>query len=242
MLPKEKLKDLLLEPGFSRLQRLLLILAVDVNTPKSIRTIKELGKSGGLQAISNWNISDILRDSDGTAANTGTGWELTARGKRLIKSLGVETKDITIVKTTTSLRTQIKAIHNVNTVNFLNEAVSCLENKNYRAAVVLSWVGAISVLQNHVVDRYLPAFNTDASRVDSKWKPAKTTDDLSRMKESDFLNTLERLSILGKNVKQELEKSLILRNSCGHPNSLVIAEHNVAAHIETLILNVFTKF
>ena len=57
-----------------------------------------------------------------------------------------------------------------------------------------------------------------------------------------LLDTLVRLSIIGKNVKQELDKCLSLRNSRGHPNSLVIAEHNVAAHIEILILNVFKKF
>jgi len=43
-------------------------------------------------------------------------------------------------------------------------------------------------------------------------------------------------------VRQELEGCLKLRNGCGHPNSLKLGENKVAAHLETLILNVFAKF
>ena len=62
------------------------------------------------------------------------------------------------------------------------------------------------------------------------------------MKEYDFLQVLAALSIIGKNVKDELEQCLKLRNSCGHPNSLKIGEHKVASHIEILILNVYSKY
>jgi hypothetical protein len=62
------------------------------------------------------------------------------------------------------------------------------------------------------------------------------------MKEHDFLDVLESISVLGKNVKQELQKCLQLRNGCGHPNTLQIADHKVSAHVEDLILNVFAKF
>jgi hypothetical protein len=62
------------------------------------------------------------------------------------------------------------------------------------------------------------------------------------MKESEFLVVLEKLSVIGKSVKKQLEQCLDLRNGCGHPNSLKIAEHVVASHIEILILNVFARF
>ena len=111
-----------------------------------------------------------------------------------------------------------------------------------RAAVVLSWIGAVSVLQRYIVDHKLNDFNTEAVRRNSKWKEAKTTDDLGLMKEVTFLDILQAISILGKNVKQELLKGLTLRNGCGHPNSLKLAEHKVSAHIEDLILNVYSQF
>jgi hypothetical protein len=49
--------------------------------------------------------------------------------------------------------------------------------------------------------------------------------------------------VIGKNVKQLLQNEcLMLRNACGHPNSVSIAENSVAAHIEKLIKNVFARF
>ena len=62
------------------------------------------------------------------------------------------------------------------------------------------------------------------------------------MEEYDFLQVLESISVIGKSMKQELEKRLQLRNACGNPGSLKMAEKTVAAHIEVLILNVFSQF
>jgi hypothetical protein len=85
-------------------------------------------------------------------------------------------------------------------------------------------------------------FNQEAKRRYSKWKEAKSTDDLALMQEYDFLQILAAISVIGKNVKQELEQCLQLRNACGHPNSLAIGEHRVASHLEILVLNVYSKF
>jgi predicted nuclease of predicted toxin-antitoxin system len=49
-------------------------------------------------------------------------------------------------------------------------------------------------------------------------------------------------SILHKAEKQILQDRLDLRNQCGHPNPLVIAEHTVAHHIELLMLNVYSRY
>lgn len=243
MLNKERLKDLVHKPGVTKLNILLLILSVDVEKPKSVAEIKKLATYAGLRAANNWNVSSVLSRSKGLAIRGDKGWELTSSGKKHVTDkFGIESKSQIVVKTSTSLRKHVAKLTDVDTVNFLNEAISCFECGNYRAAVVLSWVGAISVLQKYVVKQQLSAFNKEAFRVNSKWRNAKTEDDLSRMKERDFLDILARLSIIGKNVKQELEKCLQLRNSCGHPNSLVIGENNVASHIETLILNIFSKF
>jgi uncharacterized protein YutE (UPF0331/DUF86 family) len=62
------------------------------------------------------------------------------------------------------------------------------------------------------------------------------------MRESDFLDVLDFLSIIGKNTKQQLKECLQLRNACAHPSTLQIGPHRVASHLEILILNVFSKF
>jgi hypothetical protein len=102
----------------------------------------------------------------------------------------------------------------------------------------MSWIGALSVLYGHVHSYYLKEFNDEAARVNPEWKAARSTDDLARMKENDFLNKIAAISVIGKNVKQQLENCLTLRNGCGHPNSLKLGPNGVAHHIEILLLNV----
>jgi hypothetical protein len=60
--------------------------------------------------------------------------------------------------------------------------------------------------------------------------------------EYESLQVISAISVIGRNVKQGLEGALRLRNGCGHPNSLRVADVQVAAHIEVLLLNVFEKF
>ena len=90
--------------------------------------------------------------------------------------------------------------------------------------------------------KHLAALNAEAAKRDAKWKPAKTADNLGKMKEATFLEITESVGMIGKNVKQELEACLKLRNACGHPNSLKIGPNKVAAHLETLALNVYALF
>jgi hypothetical protein len=59
---------------------------------------------------------------------------------------------------------------------------------------------------------------------------------------SNFLQVLSAISILGKNVKDELETCLKLRNGCGHPNSFVVGAHKASSHVETPIQNILPSF
>jgi hypothetical protein len=138
-------------------------------------------------------------------------------------------------------RSQLANITNEEARGFVEEAIECFESDLYRAAVVMSWIAAVRVLYDRVHTLHLNEFNDEATRVDSRWKRAKTPDDLARMKESEFLDRISAISIIGKNVKQELQKCLELRNGCGHPNSLNIGRNTVAHHIEILLMNVLTQ-
>ncbi len=145
-------------------------------------------------------------------------------------------------KEAASLRLLLPKIKNENVSTFLIEAIVCAERSLFRAAVVLSWVGAMALLHEHVATNHLVEFNAEASRRDPKWKPVKTTDELGRMKEAAFLEILQTLRVVGPNVRQELEVCLKLRNACGHPNSFKLGSNRVAAHLETLALNVYAVF
>ena len=120
--------------------------------------------------------------------------------------------------------------------------IVCAEQSLFRAAIVLSWVGAMALLHQEVISKYLIVFNAEALRRDAKWRAARSADDLGRLNESAFLEIAQSIGLIGKNVKQELDTCLKLRNGCGHPNSLKIGANKVAAHVETLALNVYAVF
>ena len=242
MIDKSRLKDLLSKPEYSKLEKILICLAVEVDDPFQVKEIKKLAVSSGLRLAKNWNISQFLSASNGLAIRTDDGWELTSDGRTRVSEIAGSVASSPILVIASSVRQYLPKISDKKTKEFVEEAIECYESKHLRAAVVLSWVGAMSLLYKHVIENCLVSFNAEATRRDAKWKNAKNADDLGKMKEANFLHVIEHLSILGKNVKQELETCLKLRNSCGHPNSLVIGESRVASHMEILVLNVFSVF
>lgn len=64
-------------------------------------------------------------------------------------------------------------------------------------------------------------------------------EDFDLLKESDFLDRLSAISLIGKTRKAALKRCLDFRNNCGHPNSLKVSDRAVAAHLEVLLENVF---
>jgi len=241
LLTEELLKELLSKKEFSNTDKILFCLAESDFAPKKVADIRALATRNGLRAIKDWNVSQLLARS-GKALSIAGKWELSGDGKSHTNTLIGPFAATPVQVIAPALRTHLTKITNPDVRLFAEEGVRCFEQHLYRSAVVLSWVGAVALLYDHVLKSHLANFNAEAIRRNPKWKPAKTADDLSKMGEFDFLQILESISVIGKNVKQELEKQLKLRNGCGHPNSLKIAEHTVASHLEILILNVFAVF
>lgn len=238
MLNSDSIKQYISDPDIHQQDKVLLCLALDISSSKPVKKITEIGIHCGYPQIKKLNVSSILSRQKGLVVRSPNGWELTTKGQAHIKSLIGGSAAII----SNSLRTSMHSIHNSDTKKFVEEAVLCFEAHLYRAAVVLSWVGAVSVLYNHVLTNHKQTFNTMATNKNPKWKHANTIDDLARMKESDFLDVCESSSIIGKSVKQELQTALTLRNGCGHPNTLKLGENRVSAHIESLILNIYSQF
>jgi len=147
-----------------------------------------------------------------------------------------------LVEQATTLRSLVFELNDVDTKQYLTEAITCIENRLYRASVVMTWSAAIHILKKEVEDKYLNVFNDQARKVSPNWRTARNSDDLGLMNEKDFLDRLENISLIGKDVKRQLQECLTLRNSCGHPNSLRVEKHRVASCLEILILNVFQRF
>ena len=66
--------------------------------------------------------------------------------------------------------------------------------------------------------------------------------DFGTLGEADMLLVCQDAGIVDKAERMELQARLDLRNRCGHPNSVKLAEHAVASHIEILLLNVYSKY
>lgn len=240
MLTSQELKTWL-HRDVTNADRLLLILAT-FDSAAGVSAIKERASKAGLKITDKWNPSTTLRRTKGLAINVPGGWEITDSGRQHLRNLGVGGISPATVQIASELRAHLTDISKPDVRAFVEEAVRCVEAELLRSAVVMSWVGAVAVLQDHVIRHCLTAFNAEAKRVNPNWRDAITADNLGRMKETDFLDRLAAISVLGKNVKERLKVQLDLRNSCGHPNSFAIGPHTVTSHIEILILNVFKRF
>lgn len=243
MLTLEQLKATVHKKGLTRTDVALLCVGAAGARGVATGSVREFALNAGVKGAKSLNISQHLASAKGRVFKTPSGWELTTEGRQHVAALAAEAlASSPAAAEAKSLRVLLDGIKSAETRSFLTEAIVCAECSLFRAAVVLSWEGALSVLQHEVVSKHLTVFNSEAQRRNAKWKAAKTSDDLSRMKESVFLEVCESISMIGQNVKQELEASLKLRNACGHPNTLKISSNKVAAHIEILTMNVFKVF
>lgn len=235
------LKDWLHRATISQGDKLLILLSTFEGSV-ALKEILDRAEEAGIKRRYWSNPSATLARARGLAIHTGGGWEITNAGRLKLANDGIMEGSTGILNVASELRQYLKGLHDAETISFLNETIRCYELGLFRSAIVMSWLAAIYVLQRDVIKNRLADFNREALRVNDKWKAAKFTDDLTKMKESDFLDRLSAIGMIGANVKTSLKECLDRRNACGHPNSYKIGQNMVAAHTETLLLNVFSKF
>lgn len=125
--------------------------------------------------------------------------------------------------------------------SFVDEAIGCINGNHYRAAIVLSWQGAIFMLQKHVFDSYKSEISKELLSRGFIKKPINKVEDFQRIKESEFLIGAECCGAISKSAKSVLEEALNRRNRAGHPNDLTFSDISVASHLEDLIRIVYGK-
>lgn len=127
---------------------------------------------------------------------------------------------------------------------FLAEAIACLEVKARRAAVVMVWLMTVDHLQRYVLAHRLAEFNAAwASRGDYRGHAVASQDDFLEVRdESTFIDILWSATIITKDIRRILDEKLGFRNTCAHPNDIVIPESKVLAAIEDLVYNVVLKY
>jgi hypothetical protein len=235
------LKDWLHRPELSQTLKLLITLST-FDGPVPLKNLLDRGEDAGFKRR-NWsNPSASLGRATGLAIHTANGWEITRAGRQYLVNEGMVEASQGVINVAVELRKFLAEVKSAETAEFVGEAIRCYEMNLFRSSVVMSWLAAVYVLQRHVIANELPAFNAEAARMHSWWRPAKTTDDLGRMRESEFLEVLARVGVLSKSVKEALKQCLDRRNASGHPTSFRVGPNVVAAHNETLLQNVFNRF
>jgi hypothetical protein len=243
LLTLEQLKQAVHRKNVTKTDVALLCVAAAGAKEASTVTVRKLAIEAGVKGAKTINFSAHLNAAEDKVFKGPKGWELTDIGRKYVAGLAAQEMAASPAATEAqSLRALLPKLKNDNAREFLTEAIVCAEQSLFRAAVVLSWVGAMALLHDYAVSKHLANFNAEALKRNPKWKPAKSTDDLGKMNEAAFLEIAATISMIGKNVKNELDTCLKLRNSCGHPNSLKIGPNKVAAHLETLTLNVYAAF
>jgi hypothetical protein len=212
----------------------------------TIAEIRRCGVGAGASKMRNWNLSSVLSRASKLVCKVGDNWQLTTAGKKEVSALGLSPRSQVVFETDGLLAQIISSVPNEERRAFLEEAHLCFGAGLGRAAVVLSWVGAAWILQEHVIKNELQRFNEAGTRRFSSgkhpYKPVSTMEDFGRLKESDFLMLLEDIGVIGRSLHKQLKDRLDLRNGCGHPNTMAIDAHTVAAHVHFLCGNVYLKF
>ncbi len=81
------------------------------------------------------------------------------------------------------LESKLSGLSDPQVSSFVREAIDCLNAGHLRAAVVLSWIGAVAVLHAYVAANHLLDFNADAKSNGLLKRDARGTSDFSRIKE-----------------------------------------------------------
>lgn len=180
------------------------------------------------------------------ASTHGPAYSLTRAGLKrfddLTSDIQASAKQEVLTPLSKKLTEAIAPIKSAQVRRFLGEAIGCLNGGFLRASVVLSWQGALTVLQEQTLATHLNAFNTEAASRQFIKKKIERIEHFQRIQESDQLTCFEAAGLISKAVKVALNDCLTRRNNCGHPNDFEIGEAQVAGQLETLIVHVFKRY
>lgn len=224
----------------------LIVCLASIGGSATVAEIKNRAMQAGIPKVAKWNLSAVLGRAHSLTRRVDGTWKLTKAGWKRASELGLNPSSHVVFDTDRLLAATIASITNLDRRHFLEEAHKCFGAGLGRAAVVLSWVGAVWILQSEVVHRNLAAFNTAGvsrfNRTKAVFREIRTIEDFGRIGESDLLQLLEDIGFLGKSLHKQLRDRLDFRNGCGHPNSMVVDPHTVASHIHFLCNNVYLKY
>ncbi|MBN2663988.1 MAG: tyrosine-type recombinase/integrase [Bacteroidales bacterium] len=131
------------------------------------------------------------------------------------------------------------SISNLDERDYLRESIACFKVGAMRAGVVFVWASAIRNLQNKCVKIGYKQINEALEKINNREKPIKKVSDFERLKDKTTLDIANKIGVITKHQKGELDKHLDLRNYCGHPSEYYPETMKVKAYLEDLINIIF---
>jgi hypothetical protein len=237
------LHESLARRDISKTDKYLLIVAMH-DGPMKANDIRAVARQNGWRDGAGSLPGDYLKQTK-NAIYVPNGWTVTQACKKSLADRRLMNAAGVLTPVTEALERYLMDVHDPENARFVEEAVQCVKNKSYRSAIVLTWVGAVYLLYQHVLKHRLAEFNQEGHRRFQKkgWSDVGDVDGLATtVTESVFLNMLEHIGVVTKAEQKELQNCLDRRNTAGHPNSASFEEVTVGAHIHELISKVYRKY
>lgn len=141
-----------------------------------------------------------------------------------------------------TLRSLLTSIEDTSQKHFLQEAIDCFEIGAYRASSIMVWLLTMDILYQWVLNNKLQEFNS-AIDEHGKYKIIiSRKQDFTEIKESDFIGLLRQKKIISNDLRKILDEKLGFRNTCSHPNNVVVPESKAISFIDDLFENVIKVF
>jgi hypothetical protein len=128
---------------------------------------------------------------------------------------------------------------------FLEEAITCFENKAFRAAIVMTWNLTYFHLCRYVISHKLADFNAEYPKrhpgIHKRAKApviSKIEDFASDLKESEMIEICRSANVITKDQFNALDRQIGRRNDSAHPSSVVITYLQAEEFMHDLIENV----
>jgi hypothetical protein len=106
----------------------------------------------------------------------------------------------------------------------------------------MTWLLVIDNLFEYILEKKLSEFNKALSSQNLKIKAISQKDDFGELKETKFIELCRSANIISNDVRKILDEKLGIRNTCAHPNSIIVAESKATSFIEDLVDNVLSHF
>jgi len=191
------------------------------------------------------NISDTLsrlsKISPPIILKDNRGWTFHRTSKKELNEIYLGTTHKREISAT--LRELLKIIDGNEQKAFLEEAISCFEIKAFRASIIMTWILTLDIIYEYILSAKLTQFNA-AIQAHGRYKKITIAkkDDFGDIKESDLIELCRGGGVITGDIRKILVEKLDFRNTCAHPNTIIVLESKVIAFIEDLITNVIKKY